>query len=81
MGARVDELTSEAEKVKDGLIALMLEPAGPVAPSRAVEGAFGDAAVSIGDALQDISERLRRLGEIIADLQAASAAEEIPSGY
>jgi hypothetical protein len=72
LGARVEELTGEAEKVQVGLSGLLAAPS-PLGPDKAVEGCFGEAAVWIGDALSDMAERLRRLNEVIAELKGKSA--------
>ena len=67
LGSRVDELTDEAEKVKLGLSGLLDVPSA-LGPDRAVESSFGEAATWIGEALQDMSERLRRLNDVIAEM-------------
>ena len=74
LGDRVDELTAEAERVKENLILLLMDPAA-LTPGAPIQESFGSAAVSIGDALQDVTERLRRLNEVLADLQAISPSE------
>jgi hypothetical protein len=73
LGARVEELTGEAEKVQVGLSGLLAAPS-TLGPDKAVEGCFGEAAVWIGDALSDMAERLRRLNEVIAELKGKSAS-------
>jgi hypothetical protein len=79
LGSRVDELTDEAEKLKQGLIVLITDPAA-LAHGRAIEGSFGEAAVALGDALQDISRRLHRLNDVVTDLQSLSSEAGISSG-
>jgi hypothetical protein len=79
LSGRVDELTAEAERVKENLILLLMDPAA-LTPGAQIQDSFGNAAVSIGDALQDVSERLRRLNEVILDLQAISPSAEFSSG-
>ena len=68
---RVDELTAEAERVKDNLILLLMDP-GALAPGERIQDSFGNAAVSVGDSLQDVAARLRRLNEVITELQSLS---------
>ena len=80
LGGRVDELTAEAERVKDALILLLMDPAA-LTPGREIEQSFGEAAVSIGEGLQDVSARLRRLTEVIQELQAISPSAEVSSGF
>ena len=77
---RVDELTAEAERVKDSLIILLMDP-GALNPGREIEQSFSDAAESIGDGLQDVAARLRRLTEVIQELQAISPSAEVSSGF
>jgi hypothetical protein len=79
LSGRVDELTAEAERVKENLILLLMDPAA-LTPGAEIQESFGNAAVSIGDALQDVSERLRRLNEVITDLQAISPSAEYSPG-
>jgi hypothetical protein len=79
LSGRVDELTAEAERVKENLILLLMDP-GALSPDARIQESFGNAAVSIGDALQDVAERLRRLNEVITDLQALSPSAELSSG-
>jgi hypothetical protein len=79
LGARVDELSGEAERVKESLIVLLMDP-GALTPGPDIEESFVDAALSIGDGLQDVSERLRRLQEVLADLQALSPSAEVTFG-
>jgi prefoldin subunit 5 len=67
LGDRVDELADEAEKVKVGLSGLLDVPSA-LSPDRLVESSFGEAATWIGEAVQDMSERLRRLNDVIAEL-------------
>jgi hypothetical protein len=74
--ARVDELTAEAQRVKEALIVLLMDP-GALNPGEPIESSFGEAAVSVGDGLRDVSERLRRLTEVINDLQAISPSEKV----
>lgn len=74
--ARVDELTAEAERVKEALIVLMMDPAA-LNPGQPIEASFGEAAVSIGEGLHDVSERLRRLTEVITELQSISPSEKV----
>jgi len=73
LGARVEELTGEAQRVQVGLN-ILLDGAAARGPAKAVEGSFGEAAVWIGNAMRDMSERLRRLNDVIADLKPAPAA-------
>jgi prefoldin subunit 5 len=67
LGDRVEELADEAEKVRVGLCGLLDVPSA-LSPDRTVESSFGEAAAWIGDALHDMSERLRRLNEVIAEM-------------
>jgi hypothetical protein len=78
--ARVDELTAEAEHVKEALIVLLMDPAA-LNPGREIEESFGEAAASIGEGLHDVSERLRRLTDVIMELQAISPSERVSSGF
>jgi hypothetical protein len=80
LGARVDELTGEAERVKEALIVLLMDPAA-LNPGEPIEQSFSDAAVSIGDGLRDVSERLRRLTDVITELQAISPSEKISTEF
>ena len=73
LGSKVEELTEEAEKVQVGLTGLLAGPSR-FGPDQAVEGSFGEAAVWIGEALGDMSERLRRLNEVIAQLKGGAGA-------
>ena len=68
---RVDELTAEAERVKESLILLLMDP-GALTPGEQIRESFGNAAVSVGDSLQDVAARLRRLNEVITELQSLS---------
>jgi len=68
LGERVEELTDEAEKVQVGLSGL-LDGTSSFGPDKSVEGSFGDAALWIGDALSDMSQRLRRLNEVLTELK------------
>jgi hypothetical protein len=77
---RVDELTAEAERVKDALIVLLMDPAA-LNPGQQIEASFGDAAVSIGEGLHDVSERLRRLTDVIMELQAMSPSAQVSMGF
>jgi hypothetical protein len=72
LGVKVEELAGEAEKVQLGLTGLLTGPSR-FGPDKAVEGSFGEAAVWIGEALGDMSERLRRLNEVIAQLKGGTA--------
>jgi hypothetical protein len=76
---RVDELTAEAERVKESLILLLMDP-GALTPGADIQEPFGNAAVSVGESLQDVSARLRRLNEVIAELQSLSPSAEISFG-
>lgn len=75
LGAKVEELTGEAEKVQVGLTGLLAGPSR-FGPDKAVEGSFGEAAVWIGEALGDMSDRLRRLNEVLAQLKGGAAVSE-----
>jgi hypothetical protein len=77
LGSKVEELTEEAEKVQVGLTGLLAGPSR-FGPDQAVEGSFGEAAVWIGEALGDMSERLRRLNEVIAQLKGGGGAVSGP---
>ena len=68
LGNRMQELTGEAQKVQVGLTGLLESPS-VYTPDQAIEGCFGEAAVWIGEALGDMSERLRRLNEVIAEMR------------
>jgi hypothetical protein len=70
LGTNVEELTGEAEKVQVGLTGLLAGPSR-FGPDKAVEGSFGE--IWIGEALGDMSERLRRLNEVIAQLKGGGA--------
>jgi hypothetical protein len=76
---RVEELTAEAERVKESLILLLMDPAA-LTPGEKIQEAFGEAAVSVGDSLQDVTSRIRRLNEIINELQALSPSAQMSSG-
>ncbi len=73
LGERVEELAGEAERVQVGLTGLLASPSS-LGPDKAVEGSFGDAAVWIGDALSDMSQRLRRLNEVLTELKRPQIA-------
>jgi hypothetical protein len=68
---RVDELTAEAERVKDNLILLLMDP-GALTPGERIQGSFGDAALTVGESLHDVAARLRQLNEVITELQSLS---------
>ena len=77
---RVEELTAEAERVKENLILLLMDP-GALSPAEAIQKSFGDAALSVGESLQDVTARIRRLNEVLLELQALSPSAEMSSGF
>lgn len=76
---RVDELTAEAERVKENLILLLMDP-GALAPRERIQDSFGNAALTVGESLQDVAARLRRLNEVITELQSLSPSAEMTFG-
>jgi hypothetical protein len=75
---RVEELTSEAERLKDSLIVLLMDP-GALTPGPDIQETFGNAAQSVGDSLQDVAARLRRLNDVILELQSLSPYAQVGS--
>lgn len=77
---RVEELTVEAERAKDNLILLLMDPAA-LTPAQEIQNSFGNAASSVGDSLADVTARMRRLNQILTELQALSPSAEMSSGF
>ena len=77
---RVEELTIESERVKENLILLLMDP-GALAPAEGIRKSFSDAALSVGESLEDVTARIRRLNQILIELQALSPSAELSSGF
>jgi hypothetical protein len=45
---------------------------GALTPGERIQGSFGDAALTVGESLHDVAARLRRLNEVITELQSLS---------